>query len=195
MAMDDVTALNSLSATSENEEWKPVVGLEDCYEVSSLGRIRSLPRRLATWYGTRASHARILKTKVGKNGYLNIALQRNRELTHTTVHAVVLKTFVGQPWPGQEVMHINGDRLDCRLSNLSWGTRKQNMFDQYRHGTRISGERHPRAKLTNEVVAYIKGSSLKGNELAKQLNLGTSTISRVRNGLTFVTLLGEKPSA
>ena len=180
---------------SELEVWKPVVGYEDRYHVSNLGRIKALSCRLDTWFGTRARPERIMKTRPDKAGYMKVCLQLNNAQKHTNVHVVVLKAFVGEPMPGQEARHLNGVRSDCRLSNLAWGNRKENMQDQYLHGTRVAGEKHPRAKLTNELVSYIKTSPLLGVELAKELGLGNSTISRVRRGRTFVTQLGEQPSA
>lgn len=72
------------------------------------------------------------------------------------VHLLVLAAFIGPRPDGMEACHRNGDRGDARLGNLRWGSRKSNHRDQYRHGTRIQGESHPGAKITEEDVRLLR---------------------------------------
>lgn len=171
------------------EEWRSVPGYEGIYEASSLGRIKTLPRRLKTWYGTRACHEKILKTRVCTNGYLNIALQKDRQVKWTTVHAVVARTFHGEPKPGQEVRHLDGNRVNCAAGNLEWGTRFDNMRDQYRHRTRAFGERAGVANITQELADWIRESSQRGPELHEITGVSLSTISRIKRGISYPQLV------
>lgn len=86
----------------------------------------------------------------------------------------------------------------CRASfgcPLSWGTKRENMRDQYGHGTRVVADKHPKSKLTPSMVEHIRTSPMTGVELARTMGLGTATICRVRQGKSSATLLGAAPSA
>ena len=136
------------------ERWLSVVGFEGLYEVSDLGRVRSL-------YG----EPHVLKTPPDPSGYLQVNLYRGGKHTcvHTHVHTLVLTAFVG-PRPGvlyeYEGCHWNGIPGDCRLENLRWDTRKANRADAKRHGTLVSprfcGTDHPAAKLNEDDVRCIR---------------------------------------
>lgn len=165
------------------ERWLSVVGFESEYEISNLGRLKSLHRRVDLGNGGwRVFPERLMKLTPSGNGYLNIALRKSGDITYTTIHAIVLRAFVGDPQPGQEGRHLDGDRINCRLDNLEWGTRLENMRDQYRHGTRIAGEHHPRAVLTSELTRWVKQSTQRGVEIAHALEVSPQTISRARSG-------------
>jgi hypothetical protein len=107
------------------EEWRPVVGYERLYEVSSLGRVRSLPRN-----GTPGG---VRKLSAGANGYLALVLFDGRR-RHLAVHGLVARAFHGPPEPGQECRHLNGDPTDNRAENLAWGTSLENKADMVAHG-------------------------------------------------------------
>lgn len=180
----------------DGEVWRPVAGFEDCYHISNMGRVKSLERKATIWNGLRTIHPRIMSPSVNKRtGYHSLNLQLSRHVKTRLVHALVLEAFVGPAPAGYETRHINGIRSDNRLENLQWGTRLENMDDQYTHGTRIQGASNHASKLTPEMVALILTSGLTGVELSKRLGIGTSTVCRVRQGKAFATLLGNPPSA
>ena len=124
------------------EEWRPVVGFEGSYEVSSLGRVRSLDRTISNPLpsGTvrrQQVKGRILKPGVAKcGGYLYVNLSRgNKNQRSHHVHRLVMDAFVG-PLPDlMQTRHLNGDPSDCRLANLAYGTPAENGLDKRRHGT------------------------------------------------------------
>jgi hypothetical protein len=104
------------------------------------------------------------------------------------VHLLVLTAFVGPPANGQQCRHLNGDRCDPRLENLTWGTAKENSADRILHGTQASGERHGAARLTDADVReirrrYCKISSRHGNGGKLAAEYGIS-ISQVHNIVT-----------
>lgn len=70
------------------------------------------------------------------------------------IHHLVLKTFVSERPPGHEARHKNGDRLDNRVSNLCWGTKKQNARDRKRerdcYNPKIPPERKQQAQVLYE---------------------------------------------
>ena len=122
------------------EEWRPVPGFEDFYEVSDLGRVRSLPRTVLFTDGRRRTWpARMLKTYTwGDNPHLQVNIYTPGRNTKRSVHQLVLLAFVGPRPPGpegEEIRHLDGDHLNNTLSNLVYGSRAENAHDRVRHGT------------------------------------------------------------
>lgn len=123
------------------ERWKPVVGWEDRYEVSSFGRVRSLPLVVAGGNNVRRFPARIRATPLGDTGYPIVSLTRYYNGTVKKVHQLVLIAFRGPARAGQVTRHLDGDRTNPRLANLRWGTRSENVRDAVKHGTHNSMNR------------------------------------------------------
>lgn len=112
---------------SSAEQWRSIPGYERTYAVSSLGRVRSIPRP--------RTKGGMLKVKTGKRGYPAVSMvQDGAQLTHE-VHRLVALAFIGPRPEGAEVRHLNGDRHDPRLINLTYGTRSENVKDKRAHGT------------------------------------------------------------
>ena len=106
------------------ERWMPVRGFEGLYEVSDLGRVRSIDRivRCARGRGHRTIPGRTLKVKTERRGYQVVALMPlSGGYRYLSVHRLVLEAFVGtSPSDQHECRHGNGAYGDNRLSNLSW---------------------------------------------------------------------------
>jgi HNH endonuclease/NUMOD4 motif len=120
------------------ERWLPVVDWEGLYEVSDLGRVRSLPRRgnSTPQSRKRTYGGQILKpVPINESGHLSVTLCRNRTSKQFLVHRLVLAAFTGPCPEGQEVRHLDGDPSDNTLEHLAYGTRQENMLDVLRYGT------------------------------------------------------------
>ena len=109
------------------EEWRPVVGWEQAYEVSNLGRVRN-PR-----FG-----GRLVKQFV-RSRYVTVHLKDAPRHNTRPVHLLVLEAFVGPRPPGMECCHWDNDRSNNQLFNLRWDTKAANKADQVRHGTASHG--------------------------------------------------------
>lgn len=95
------------------EEWKPVEGYEGFYEVSDLGRVKSLPRKWAK--------GGILKpVPKKKGGYLKVGLCKNGKQETCLVHQLVMEAFVGRCPDGYEVDHYDWNPSNNKLENLSY---------------------------------------------------------------------------
>lgn len=114
------------------ERWKPVVGYEGIYEVSSSGLVRSLPRLDSI--GRRVG-GRMLTILPHPSGHRQVKLSRDGRTVQGKLHRVVLEAFAGPAPLGCEVLHIDGNPADNSIGNLRWGTRSENMLDRVRHGT------------------------------------------------------------
>lgn len=158
------------------EVWKPVVGFAD-YEVSDLGRVRSWKHRTP---GKRRNEAKLLSPATG-GPYCSLVLRRDGASVTRRVHRLVLETFVGPCPEGMECLHGDGNRLNNKLSNLSWGTPLENMADQRRHGAiNHSGIHNGAAKLTDDAVRQIRASDSTNAELGRQFGVSATTICSVR---------------
>lgn len=114
-----------------NEEWRPVVGREGAYEVSSLGRVRSLDRWVERSHGHGMRiKGRVLR-KVLSDGYYRVGLGQQ---TYGRIHTLVAEAFLGPRPDRADVRHLNGDPLDNRATNLAYGTRTENLLDAVAHG-------------------------------------------------------------
>ena len=114
---------------NESEEWSSIEGYEGLYEVSNLGRVRSLDRYGNTGYGIRLYKGKILGPGSTKNGYLQVLLCKDEKKTMFRVHRLVARTFpeiCGEYRKGLEIDHRNCVRDDNRAENLHWVTRKGN---------------------------------------------------------------------
>lgn len=142
--------------TPASERWLPVVGYEGYYEVSDLGRARSLDRIVATrGQGTRISPGRILKQGTyRRTGHKHVTFSVGAETRTFTVHSVALAAFVGPRPEGLDIRHLNGIPDDNRVTNLVYGTAAENAADRdKRHGRNFqSNKTHcpQRHKYTEE---------------------------------------------
>lgn len=115
-----------------DETWKDIEGYEGKYQVSDLGRVRSLAR--VSERG-RTIEAKFLSTFVDAHGYLAVNLAK----TVVKVHRLVAKAFICNSGNKAEVNHINGIRHDARKVNLEWVSRAENQ----RHSWNVLGRKSP----------------------------------------------------
>ena len=118
------------------EIWKPVSDV-DGYEVSNLGRVRSIPRLVnVAGGGQRLAPSKMLKPwrssdNGNRAGHLTVSLGRG---IRCRVHHLVLEEFVGPRPPGMLALHRDGDSSNNTVENLYWGTYSENMHDSVKHG-------------------------------------------------------------
>lgn len=166
------------------EVWKPVVGFEGLYEVSNLGRVRSLDRVLHSGGAVRGYprrvRGRILKPQQHPAGYLHVGLG---QAGSRIIGPLVLAAFRGpRPSDRHEACHNNGRKHDNVLTNLRWGTEAENAQDKVAHGTSPRGENNGCAKLTEADVLAIRASSAGRQSLAATYDVHAKHIDRIRRG-------------
>ena len=98
-----------------NEIWKDVTGYEGLYQVSSLGRVKSLRKN------------KVMSTpKNAKDGYLRVNLKRNVTQKQCLVHRLVALAFIENPNNLPILNHINENKSDNRVENLEWCDKRYN---------------------------------------------------------------------
>lgn len=127
------------------EIWKPIKSYEGYYEVSNLGRVRSLTRkiertnpneptkkRLFTYYG------KLIPFWITKKGYLRITLNKNSHKSNHLIHRLVANAFLVNSEHKEQVNHINGIKTDNRVNNLEWVTN----YENYTHSVITGKQKH-----------------------------------------------------
>lgn len=112
------------------EIWKDIEGQEGLYQVSSLGRVRSLDRCVTTIDSNKHNYkGQILNPTAGKNHYPTIKL-RTKEGTRKTfkVHRLVASAFLPNVKNKATVNHKDGNKLNNQLDNLEWATFSENNY-------------------------------------------------------------------
>lgn len=118
----------------ENEVWKPVHGYEGLYEVSSLGRVRSLDHEVeqtGVFCGNKRKYTRMMKGRIlcpttDNVGYLNIKLSK-RETKIIRIHQLVASAFIGRRPEGYVIDHIDRNRSNNKVSNLRYVSNSVNV--------------------------------------------------------------------
>lgn len=108
------------------EEWRDIKGYEGYYQVSSLGRVRSVERavRVGDFFVTRRS--KIRKISKRSNGYYGLLLSKDDVNTNFNIHRLVAETFIPNPFNLPQINHKNEDKSDNRVENLEWCSAKYN---------------------------------------------------------------------
>lgn len=154
----------------ETEEiWKDVVGYEGLYEVSNLGRIKSIAR-LVRQGGRRLSIKEIiLKSPVDTPGYPTIGLHKNGTKRTVQVHSLVAIAFLGHTPCGLEIVidHINGIKTDPRAENLRIVTHRFNCAMGERKDKDKSTSKYPGVCWSNIAKKWM--ASIRINKKSKHL--------------------------
>ena len=108
------------------EAWVDIKDYEGLYQISNLGRVKSLKRNTA--------HERILIPRVGRDGYLYVGLCKNGITKTKKIHRLVAENFIENPENKKEVNHIDGNKLNNYIFNLEWCNRSYNLKHAYKLG-------------------------------------------------------------
>lgn len=163
------------------ESWKDVPGYEGKYQVSDIGRVRSIARtRRGKGNCIRQVPARVLLGTVSPvTGYVVVGLYRDAVQRQYGVHQLVLMAFVGPCPEGMEGCHFpDSTRTNNNLSNLRWDTHANNNRDR----EYAKGEHHHAAKLTPHQIISIRNEYAGGAVqvyLASKYNVTQSQISAI----------------
>ena len=106
------------------EVWKPIKGYEDRYEVSNLGKVKSLSRKK----GWCIAKEKIIIPCTSRTGYFVVDLYKNYSRKHHQIHRLVAQAFIPNPDNKPQVNHLDGDRKNNSVDNLEWSTAKENQL-------------------------------------------------------------------
>jgi hypothetical protein len=165
--------------------WKQVVGFEGFYEVSDTGIVRSVRRSIMRHKRSVVREGKVLTPRLHQFKYLKVSLSRKNVTYTRLIHRLVLEAFIGPCPSDMECCHNDGNASNNRIDNLRWDSHRANMSDQTLHETSNRGERHGRAKLTEDQIFEIK-RRLKAGELQREIafdfEVSGPTVSRIKSG-------------
>lgn len=174
------------------EIWKDIKGYEGLYRISNLGKVKSLSR-ITPGAISRYLPTKILKTRIGNRGYVEIQLSLNGVRTHYSIHQLVARAFIPNPENKPYIDHINGDRTDNRYNNLRWVTHKENMnnpitrariterqLGEKSHWWNVYGEKHPKSKKVMCINTSVIYESI--TEAGRKTGVNRSGINMVCRG-------------
>ena len=166
------------------EEWRPVAGYEDIYEVSNYGRVRSLDRVIMRCDGKKMPlKGTFLKPIPERNGYLRVDLSRaeNGKITSKRhyIHRLVAIAFIPNPLGLPEINHKDEDKTNNHVENLEWCDRSFNCS----YGAWVEKHIGQRRK---KVVSILDDTVVKEyasiNDAARDVDANCGSIMRVLRG-------------
>ena len=151
------------------EIWKPIIGYENLYQVSNLGKIKSLKRNI------------ILKPSHNRKGYLQIILYKNKNKKVGRIHRLVAEAFIPNPLNKPQVNHIDGNKANNCIYNLEWCTNSENQKHAFKNNLQTNkGNNNPRIRKVNQYD--LQGNFIKTwnsiYDIVKELNIDRSTVWR-----------------
>lgn len=162
-----------------SETWAQIPRFEGRYEVSDLGRVRSVDRAVKTSKGQVRRYKGMILSPGRMNPFGHVSVMLGRDGGSRCVHELVLLAFVGPPGEGEECRHLDGDGSNNRLANLCWGTKSENGKDV----TRLK-----RRKFTYEQADEMRRKKRDGRllrEIAEEYGCSVSLVHQIITGFRY----------
>ncbi len=142
------------------EEWVDIIGWEDYYEISNLGRIKSKKRVVDSKCGKlRVVKSTILSLFVNSCGYTGVLLsKKGKQRKTTTLHRLLALHFIPNPLSLAEVNHKDTNKKNNRLSNLEWVTKAENIRHAKANGLYKNNWRNSVASIEKQKIKIVQYS-------------------------------------
>lgn len=206
--MADLTVTNFIAVAEEilltpvvvGEEWRDIPGYEGFYQVSNIGRVRSLNRISAK--GARIKGRILCPGNDGSREYEIYMLWKDAKPKTYGAHVLVALAFIGpRPSLKHQVNHIDGNKRNNQPDNLEWVTPKENIrhaIEVLGYDFRNYGAANGRAKLTEEQVRYARQHHQPGKHgsiarLAHELGVSYQTLWAALSGRSWNQPENEQP--
>lgn len=134
------------SITLDGEEWRDIVGYEDLYSVSTMGRVVFKSRFHNNGNGGYIRPPKIVKLMRTKHGYLQARCWRDNKEKKKYVHRLVAEAFIPNPHNYPQIDHVDTDKTNNTVENLRWCTSTQN------HLNPITRKRNSLSKIGHPVL-------------------------------------------
>lgn len=168
------------------EIWKDVVGYEGLYQVSNIGRVKSLdmilPYERHNKKATRIRRGKLLTFSKTNSGYLRVIMANNGIHKLILVHRLVAQAFIPNQLNKREVNHINGNKTDNRVENLEWVSSSENKIHAFKN--KLYKSEKPIYQIKNGKIINKFES---GMDIKRKLGLSPQNIGKV--------CLGKRKSA
>lgn len=177
---------------NEKEIWKDIPQFEGIYQISNLGKVRSLDRVLTEITGiTRKRKGSTISPGNNGAGYLFVNLWKNNKQHRFYVHRLVGKLYCNSYTNDCVINHLDGIKRNNAWYNLECTTASNNMKHSYANNLHKSGENHPNARLLNsdkeDIIVLLKSGKYSQLDIANKFNVSQALISKI-NIANMVTI-------
>lgn len=154
------------------EIWKDIDGYEGYYQISNLGRVKSLSRKIyksnGEFYRTKTEKIKVPKTT--KDGYNAITLSVNCKNKTFSIHSLVANAFIVKPNSKDflEINHIDANRKNNNVDNLEWVTHKENVAHSVALGNYNGHNGEKNGRCVPVTVYTIDGKKVKSFKYLNQ---------------------------
>ena len=155
------------------EIWKDIEGYEGLYQVSNIGRVKSL------------TTGNLKALTLFKNSYHKLVLYKHNKQSTFYIHQLVAKAFIHNPDNKITINHIDGNKLNNNVNNLEWTTYLENMTHAIKNNLINNvGESNRGSKLSEsqviEIDNIIKNKKISQEKIAKLFNVNATTIHNIK---------------
>jgi hypothetical protein len=168
------------------EIWKDIPEHEGEYQVSNLGRVRSIERYVTHNYGgLKLVPFKYMKLSKSNNGYYGLSLKRKRKSIHRLVAIAFIENKNNLPC----INHIDGDKSNNNFFNLEWVNHSQNLKHAFENNLRSNkGIKHPQSKLTEVQIKEIRNLYNKGIQhkiISDMFSISKSYVGTIGRKITW----------
>jgi hypothetical protein len=171
------------------EQWRPVAGLEDRYEVSDHGRVRSLPRVTMRGDIPQRVRGKVIAQRVSSRGYKLTTLITDSGRIHVSVHRLVASAFCDRPEGCDVVNHMDNNPLNNVANNLEWTTLQGNSQHCWKQDRAfvpsLPGAANPNSKYTEAQALQVISALQTGKpltQIARDLGVSHSFVAEISCG-------------
>jgi hypothetical protein len=167
----------------KKEVWKQISGYEGMYEISDIGRARSVDR-----IGPDGKNykGKPLTPALNRTGYYFVRLRKDGHTKSFKIHRLVAMNFIPNENDKSEVNHIDGNKTNNVVGNLEWVSRSENLKHAFKIGLKsVEGERNPKSKLTKADVEEIRRRLSEGEfqkYIASDFGITIAAVSDIKTG-------------
>ena len=167
------------------EKWVDIKNYEGLYQVSNLGRVKSLERDyIAGNGGIRHIEEHYLLQTITKKGYLRVTLLKNGERSTKQVHRLVAEAFIPNPNNKPQVDHIDGNKQSNSANNLRWATNKENCNNP----NTICKNGHPQTEEWKQRMSILRKGKAPSKQCIKaSQELHNKKVEQYKNGCLIKT--------
>jgi len=164
------------------EYWKSIIGYEGIYEISNLGSVKSLSRKIYFLNTFRIVKEKLLKPNTNRYGYITVTLSNNCDMKTVTIHRLLANAFIDKVEGKEYVNHIDGIKSNNTIKNLEWCTIKENNKHSFDNGLNIlpNGVNHYNSRFSVNDILSIRKSDLSESKLALIYKVNRATIGKIK---------------
>lgn len=161
------------------EIFESIKGFEGLYEISNLGRVKSLPKIV----GKRIKPESFLTIRISSQGYAMVSLCKDSKIFNASVHRLIAEAFIPNPENKATVNHIDGNKLNNDISNLEWATPHEQNIHAYRTGLKDPktcgryGKRRPLTAAEKALISTRTKEAMQRTDVQAKLHAPRKKVS------------------